>query len=85
LIDGLEYKRGRHAITEIQRTLDASKALKENELNRVGMLMNQSHDSLRYNSMMFFTIRSDKFSKLLITKKLSIINKETILMFHVRN
>ena len=43
----MEYKRGRHAITEIKRTLDASKALKENDLNRLGVLMNESHDSLR--------------------------------------
>lgn len=47
LIDEFEYKRGRHAITEIKRTLDATKALKENDLNRLGLLMNQSHDSLR--------------------------------------
>lgn len=46
-LDNLDFRRGRHAISEIKRTLDATKALKEDDLNTLGMLMNESHDSLR--------------------------------------
>jgi galactokinase len=46
-LENLDFKRGRHAISEIRRTLDATKALKENDLNTLGALMNESHDSLR--------------------------------------
>ena len=53
LIDDVDYRRGRHAITEIRRTLDATEALKLNDLNKVGLLMNQSHDSLRWNWNLF--------------------------------
>lgn len=41
------YRRGRHVVGEIQRTLDAADALKENEFARLGELMYASHDSLR--------------------------------------
>jgi galactokinase len=42
-----EYRRARHAITEIERTADAAAALKANDWPRVGQLMYASHDSLR--------------------------------------
>lgn len=40
-------KRVEHIVYEDQRVLDSVKALKEGNLNRFGMLMNQSHNSLR--------------------------------------
>ena len=46
-IDDLSYRRAKHAITEIERTTEAAKALSSNDLVRFGELMNQSHNSLR--------------------------------------
>ncbi|CAF0702846.1 unnamed protein product [Brachionus calyciflorus] len=46
-IDDESYRRARHAITEIARTIDASNALESNNLVLFGQLMNLSHDSLR--------------------------------------
>jgi galactokinase len=43
----LDYKRARHAITEIKRTELAARLLTENKIKEFGDLMNQSHDSLR--------------------------------------
>ena len=43
----VEYRRARHAITEIARTEAAAKALAENRVKEFGLLMNASHDSLR--------------------------------------
>lgn len=40
-------KRARHAVYENQRTIKAVKALKENNMELFGELMNESHDSLR--------------------------------------
>lgn len=40
-------KRARHVITENERVLGAVKALQNNDLNRFGALMNESHESLR--------------------------------------
>lgn len=40
-------KRAKHAVYENKRTLDAANALKQNDLQRFGQLMNQSHISLR--------------------------------------
>lgn len=40
-------KRARHVVTEIQRTLDAAKALEQGNCEQFGQLMNESHDSLR--------------------------------------
>lgn len=40
-------KRAKHAVYENQRTIQAVKALKENDLETFGKLMNQSHISLR--------------------------------------
>ena len=47
LSDPLVYKRAHHAITENERSLKASKVLLENDLESFGLLMNQSHVSLR--------------------------------------
>lgn len=43
----VEQKRAKHAVYENQRTLDAVKALKENDIAAFGKLMNASHVSLR--------------------------------------
>ena len=42
-----EYIRARHAVTEIQRVLDAVKALEANDFVHLGALINESHASLR--------------------------------------
>lgn len=48
LIKGdVKVKRARHAVYENQRTLKAVKALKENDIELFGLLMNASHVSLR--------------------------------------
>ena len=45
--DPICVKRARHAVSENQRTIQAARALKENDLILFGKLMNQSHISLR--------------------------------------
>ncbi len=45
--DPVEQKRAKHAVYENQRTLQAVKALKENDIEAFGKLMNASHVSLR--------------------------------------
>ena len=45
--DPLLYRRARHVVGEIQRTLDAARALKAGEWPTVGELMYASHASLR--------------------------------------
>ena len=48
--DGLEpvvFRRARHVVTENQRTLDAAAAMRQGDAERLGRLMNASHDSLR--------------------------------------
>ncbi|NLJ97638.1 MAG: galactokinase, partial [Clostridiales bacterium] len=40
-------RRARHAVYENQRTIEAMKALKANDIKRFGILMNKSHESLR--------------------------------------
>jgi galactokinase len=44
--DEVVRKRAKHVITENGRTLDAIRALEENDMEKFGMLMNESHDSL---------------------------------------
>jgi galactokinase len=44
--DPVVRKRAKHVITENGRTLDAIKALENNDINLLGKLMNESHDSL---------------------------------------
>lgn len=45
--DEVARKRGKHAVYENQRTIAAVKALKENDIETFGKLMNASHVSLR--------------------------------------
>lgn len=44
--DGDRVKRAKHAVYENQRTIKAVKALKNNEIDTFGCLMNESHQSL---------------------------------------
>jgi galactokinase len=45
--DPVVRKRAKHIISENGRVIEAVKVLKENNINRFGELMNQSHDSLK--------------------------------------
>lgn len=47
LLDPTTRKRARHVVTENERTLAASAALRDGDAIRVGQLMNESHASLR--------------------------------------
>ena len=47
VLDAVTTARARHVITENQRTLDAADALAKNDLAALGMLMAQSHASMR--------------------------------------
>jgi galactokinase len=46
-LTGVEFLRARHAISEIDRTIEVADAIKAGEWDRVGELMDASHDSLR--------------------------------------
>lgn len=46
-IDKKAFQRAKHVITEISRTVEASKSLENNDIIKFGKLMNESHDSLR--------------------------------------
>jgi len=46
-LDATVYRRARHIVTENQRTLDAAAALAANDLAALGVLMAQSHASMR--------------------------------------
>ncbi len=46
-LDELIFKRARHVVSENQRTLDAAKALAQNDIQSMGLLMAQSHASMR--------------------------------------
>ncbi len=46
LSDAVLKKRAEHVLSEIQRTLEASKALKEGDVQRLGELLYESHESL---------------------------------------
>jgi galactokinase len=46
-LDELLLRRARHVVTENQRVLEAVKALAAGDLERLGALMNASHESLR--------------------------------------
>ena len=46
IADEVVRKRAKHVITENGRTLDAIRALEENDIVELGRLMNESHDSL---------------------------------------
>ncbi|WP_297953732.1 galactokinase [uncultured Lactobacillus sp.] len=47
--DETELKRARHAVSENQRTLRATKAMKAGDLAKLGRLINASHISLHYD------------------------------------
>lgn len=50
LIDNeTELKRARHAVSENQRTLRATKAMKDGDLEKLGRLIDASHVSLHYD------------------------------------
>ena len=51
IADPVEQKRAKHAVYENQRTLEAVKALKENDIAAFGKLMNESHVSLDRKSV----------------------------------
>jgi galactokinase len=46
-LGALEYRRARHVVTEIERTIEAAAAVKAGDWPTVGRLMYASHDSLR--------------------------------------
>jgi galactokinase len=46
-LDQLVYTRARHVVSENARTLAASKAMREGDIERFGILMAQSHASMR--------------------------------------
>jgi galactokinase len=46
-LDPVEFRRARHVISEIERTIDAAAAIKAGDWPRVGRQMYASHDSLR--------------------------------------
>ena len=45
--DPILNKRAKHCIAENQRVIDAARILKEGNLEKLGLLLNQSHDSLK--------------------------------------
>jgi galactokinase len=45
----LVYQRAKHVISENNRVLEAFKAMKNNDSETLGQLMNESHESLRYD------------------------------------
>lgn len=47
--DEAELKRARHAVSENERTIRATKAMEENDLEKLGRLINASHVSLHYD------------------------------------
>ena len=47
--DETEIKRARHAVSENQRTLRATQAMKDGDLEKLGRLINASHESLHYD------------------------------------
>ncbi len=47
--DELLQRRAKHAVYENQRTIEAVAALKNNDIERFGKLMNASHESQRYD------------------------------------
>jgi galactokinase len=47
MLEATEFRRARHAVSEIARTIDAAAAIKANDWPLVGRLMYASHESLR--------------------------------------
>ncbi len=48
-LDPMTLKRARHVITENERTVAAADAMRGNDATKLGYLMNESHESLRYD------------------------------------
>ncbi len=46
-MDPIVFRRARHVINENQRVLDMVAAMKQGDIERMGQLVNESHDSLR--------------------------------------
>ncbi|AUI65131.1 MULTISPECIES: galactokinase [Glaesserella] len=46
-LNELAYKRAKHVISENHRVLEAVQALKANDMQKLGVLMGESHDSMR--------------------------------------
>jgi galactokinase len=46
-LDDISYRRAHHVVTENARTLDAAQALRNGDLEHLGRLMAQSHQSMR--------------------------------------
>jgi len=46
-IDAIEFRRARHAITEIARTIKAAESIRASDWDQLGALMYASHQSLR--------------------------------------
>ncbi|XP_016427671.1 galactokinase-like [Sinocyclocheilus rhinocerous] len=57
-LDGVTYHRARHVIKEIERTAQAAEALKRGDYKEFGRLMVESHNSLRDNYEVSWTIPS---------------------------
>lgn len=55
-------KRASHVIGEISRCKDAALALQKNDYGKMGKLMKQSHDSLRFSPNFFNTWFVVRFS-----------------------
>ena len=47
ITDEVAHRRARHVVGEVQRTKDAVEALQQGDIEQFGVLMNQSHISLR--------------------------------------
>ncbi len=47
ITDEVAHRRARHVVGEVQRTMDAVEALQKGDIQKFGVLMNQSHISLR--------------------------------------
>jgi galactokinase len=47
IVDEVAHRRARHVVGEVQRTKDAVEALQQGNIEKFGLLMNQSHISLR--------------------------------------
>jgi galactokinase len=48
-LDPTTFRRARHVVTEDERTLAAADAMRANDAERLGRLMDESHESLRYD------------------------------------
>jgi galactokinase len=46
-LSDIQFKRARHGVSEMDRVLDATKALEAGDFKALGQLLNQSHNSLR--------------------------------------